>query len=277
MSYKFRLSIVLLFSAAVLTACKEKESIAIDVTSKEVSGYGDTVVVQVKSNTTWTVISDKPWATPSLVSSKGDETVYIVIAPNATGVRNEATVTFKIDEASAKLTIYREAASVIAYKIGDLYPNAENPIGMVYEIVGMGIQGKIISFDEIKSIAWGSGISPTQATDMDYGAMNFQTVKILNKTLDQFPAFAWCESHSKNGRVWYLPACNELRAICENANDINFWLQKIPQAETLRGNIYWSSTESGGNSSRAYAISLTSDTYERGKDSLCAVRAISNF
>jgi hypothetical protein len=282
MSYKFRLSVILLVSAAaILTACKKKDTISIDIASKEVSGYGDTVVVQVKSNTTWYVTSDRIWATPSLISSKGDETVSIVIAPNATGTRNEAVITFKAGEASAKLIIYRDAASIVAYKTGDLFPNAENPIGMVYEIIGMGMHGKIISFVEMKNIAWGSSISPTYATNMDDGFTNFLTVKALNKTLDAFPAFAWCESLSKNGRIWYLPACRDLGAISENISNINAWLQQIPQAVPLRENIYWSSTESGANASRAYAVSLSSgvayDVYEKNKDSLCAVRAVSDF
>jgi len=278
-NHPFKTSAIWLFSViTILVGCKEKDSIKIDIASKEVSGYGDTVFVQVQSNTSWYATSDKMWATPFPISSKENETVKIAIAPNSTGVKDKAVVSFKTSEAVAKLTIYRGESSIIAYKIGAFYPNDVNPIGIVFEITGQGTHGKIISLDEEQDIAWGY-ITPTYATHIDNGIMNWQRIKSINPTLEKFPAFAWCNNREPKERTWYLPAYGELVSISENINTINLSLQKIPTAAPLGVNvIYWSSTESVAISERVYAISLSSSMmYERDKTSLCAVRAISSF
>ena len=278
---RFRLCLLLLFSAmAIVVGCKDKDRISIDVTSKEVSGYGDTVVVHVKSNVLWYVTSDKLWATTSFVSSKGDDILHIAIAVNSTGQKDEAMITFKAGEASAKLVIYRNETTIKVYKVGDLYPDKENPIGMVYEIIHPGMHGKMISLNEADSLAWGSPAS-TNATDINDGYMNFLTIRRINSTLDEFPAFAWCDRHNVNGQMmWYLPSLNELLSISKIVNTLNPFLQQTPNAVRLKAGVYWSSTESGSsnNSNKAYAASLISgDPYEREKHARCIVRAISTF
>ena len=274
-------NLFLLFAAmAILAGCKKDDDrISIDITSKEVSGYGDTVVVNVQANVLWYVISDKTWATPTLTSSSGNETVSIGIAPNSTGKQDQAVLTFKAGKAFATLTIYRNIIMGVVYNIGDLYPDSENPMGMVYEITDWGLHGKIISLDEAQSSIWGR-ISPSYATNMDDGTINWQTIIAANPTLNKVPAFAWCSRYGANWtwQLWYLPAYNELLAISKNARNISSYLQNISGAVPLKDNIYWSSTESASDSNRAYAISIfSSSTYERDKDSLCSVRAISTF
>ena len=282
MNQQIKLGALLLFSTiAVLTGCKEekKDRITIDITSKEVSGYGETVVVYVQSNTFWFVSSDKSWAEPSFVSSEKNDTVYITIAPNSTRKRDQAVILFKAGDASTKLTIYRDEPLYDVYKIGDLYPNAENPIGVVFEIVSPGLQGKIMSLDEAKNLTWGSA-APTYANNMDNGLVNWQTIRSINTTLDNFPAFAWCNSHNNNTHwnTWYLPSYREMNAITENVNVINTSLQKIPAAVPLKEKLYWSSTESAAAPNKVFAVPLSAvSMFEIEKDSLCAVRAVTTF
>jgi len=273
-NHSFRGMLLLLSATIILTGCKEDSSIEIDITSKDVSGYGDVITVQVKSSASWTVTSDKSWATPSMIGSTKDETVEIAIAPNSTGKKDVAIVTFKTGESAAKLTINRAAAAVSIYRVGDFYPDNQNPIGIVFEVINPGIHGKIVSLNEKNLSTWGL-LTCTYATDMEDGSMNLLTIQNINFTLEKFPAFYWCSSQ---GIEWYLPAYRELASISEAADNVNVSLQKIPGAALIKGGIYWSSTESGLTPDKAYAISLSNGIfYEKSKDSLYSVRAITVF
>jgi hypothetical protein len=279
MNQQIKVFTLLFFLAmAGLAGCKkEKDSITIDSTSREVSGDGDSIVIQVEANVLWTVISSKSWARTSLISSNKNETIQVFISPNETEVADEAVLTFKAGEASAKLTIYRSKPSDDIYKVGALYPNKVNPIGVVIEIMPYGKHGTIVSLDEAQ-LPWGS-LSQTHATNMDNGLTNWLAIRSIDPSLNSFPAFAWCcNRYSEYGERWYLPAFRELGIISDNIDILNATLKKTSNAVEIKDNTYWSSTESGSDSNKVYTIVLsTGGIVEKEKNSYCAVRAIADF
>ena len=86
-----------------------------------------------------------------------------------------------------------------------------------------------------------------------------------------FLAAKWCRD---KGASWYLPAKNELKAICNNKDKINNSLTKIGATTLTYG--YWSSTEE--DEFCAWRVYMGSgDTFNNYKNYLIYVRAVSAF
>ena len=107
-------------------------------------------------------------------------------------------------------------ADEIVYKIGDFYPNPNNPktaIGIVYwtKPGTGGKEGKIVSHDSaLKN--WGDSDNINLNTTISTGIRNWDIVKEYDSTLENFPAFKWCED---KGEGWYLPSRYELHTLQE--------------------------------------------------------------
>lgn len=174
------------------------------------------------------------------------------------------------------------ATSADKYAVGDLWPGADAPEGVVFwldtthgeydPVMKKGTKGKIMSLDEA-GLTWGPQ-SSTGATDMNDGVANMTLVKGLG--IAGYPAFKWC---ADKGDKWYLPALNELEFILCAFNgkpavtwDINTdgmpsWSPDITAQNafnaTLTGaggdavnknNYYWTSTENVVNTNFAIYI-----------------------
>ena len=135
-----------------------------------------------------------------------------------------------------------------AYEIGDLYPDNDNPIGVVCDINYSGISGKIVSLDQT-TLAWQTGLpSYVSANDSGDGSKN---------TLPRGSAFAtWIYSH---GSDWYCPARYELTTLSKSIQQINSTLKQIGAAPI--SNFYWSSTQySAEYYDLAYVVVVTDQT-----------------
>ena len=104
-----------------------------------------------------------------------------------------------------------EIANEIIYKIGDLYPNPNNPetvIGIVYWLkdgVG-GREGKIVSFDSaIRN--WGDSNNQNLGTNISTGIINWGIVINRDPTLADFPAFKWCKDKGEGGSCLLDMSC----------------------------------------------------------------------
>ena len=116
------------------------------------------------------------------------------------------------------LTLAAEAKS---YAIGDLFPDADNPVGIVCSISDGGVHGKAFSTDEIRTLAWAIGAAATTeigANDQNSGAANMSIVQATSADWGtNYPAFKWCADHTPiNGHSWYLPAVNEIALLAAN-------------------------------------------------------------
>jgi len=161
--------------------------------------------------------------------------------------------------------------TVPTYKVGDLYPNSTNPIGVVCSTSNDGVNGKIISL-EYKRAKWdemgifSSKYGCTSSTD---GKNN------TSKMPSSSPIKKWISSL---GTGWYCPSTNEWKMIGTNYDVINRAF--VNEGYSLSG-VYWSSTECSANT--AYVVLIHFDRYETGyttyhtKDETNTVRAIKEF
>ena len=126
------------------------------------------------------------------------------------------------------------------YKVGDYY-NENGKQGVVFEVSDGGRHGKIVSLDEAY-LQWctdkqSDKVIALGLTNKSDGKAN--TDKVMQRSdSDQYPAFVWCRN---KGADWYLPAINEVEAICNNKSAINSTLAKY--GAQFKGDWYWSSTE----------------------------------
>ena len=159
----------------------------------------------------------------------------------------------------------------VKYAIGDPYPDATNPIGVVFWLdendptydpaTQKGSKGKIVSLDEpvanwnggtneAGKLQWSTENVTTRATSTSDGAAN--TLKITqtaNYSPTVYPAVAWCVAKN-TGEVtgWYLPAQNELQTLYDAKTNVNSTLRTVGATE-LSLSYYWSGTEDSSTNS----------------------------
>lgn len=139
------------------------------------------------------------------------------------------------------------------YNVGDYYPNAQNPEGIVCYTNDSKQHGKIISFEETKA-QWDISdfSSATGALSGESGAINDKKI-----TDNGHPAAKWCRSL---GTGWFLPARYELTKASHNVSAINKALKEMGHSK-IEG-FYWSSTEHETyGSTLAYIVCMAESNY----------------
>lgn len=125
------------------------------------------------------------------------------------------------------------------YAVGDLYPSAENPEGVVYQVTSNGTHGKIVSLTSSSSIKWDSrdwfSMTSTGGTSTTDGAYNFSLMSYT-----YHPVKTWIVDNL--GAGWYCPAKGELITIADHIQTINNTLSNNGY-QALEHSFYWSSTE----------------------------------
>ena len=201
--------------------------------------------------------------------------VFLAIAVFVIGL----VVFISLNEGKSK-DVKRGSLTTAPYAVGDYY-NENGKEGIVFEVWDGGRHGKIVSLDQTLA-AWDSRVkwdgsegewingTTTYADSESDGKDN--TDKLMSRSDSQyFLAAKWCRD---KGASWYLPAKNELMAICNNRDIINNSLTEVG-AKTLYG-WYWSSTEE--DEFGAWGVDMY-DGRTRGntKDTNRSVRAVSAF
>lgn len=151
------------------------------------------------------------------------------------------------------------------WTIGSLYPNATNPIGIVFWLdstdssyeggaTPKGLKGKIVSLDEADAQWCNDGnIVVGGATSETDGAANTTDVQNSGYSVTTvFPAVAWCvakNATAPKGIYWYLPAIDEMTTLFKwwtadsNGNNSIIASSGVPLATPFNYNLrYWSST-----------------------------------
>ena len=147
------------------------------------------------------------------------------------------------------IDLQEEIADEIRYKIGDFYPNPNNPktaIGVVYWLkpgTG-GKEGKIVSYDSAMK-NWGDSNNRSLGTSISTGIINWDIIINWDPSLDIFPAFKWCR---EKGEGWYLPSRYELHVLNElwsaNQEFMNSNLELINGEPFTSDDVYLASSES---------------------------------
>jgi len=138
------------------------------------------------------------------------------------------------------------------YKIGDIYYEDNEPVGIVYEIQNGGLNGKVVSIEE-DYFFWSYLTDFVGATNTMNGQLNFDTIIEYYKNNEEVSinkeyGIFWTQSTIGDG--WYLPASEELKDIYAKRDIINTSIGKLSgvnnNATELKNtsiDFYWSSTE----------------------------------
>lgn len=183
------------------------------------------------------------------------------------------------------------------YAIGDPYPDATNPIGVVFWLDEndptynpankKGLKGKIVSLDEpienwnsgneAGKLKWSTEQVTTGATSTSDGAANTIAItQTANYSSTVYPAVAWCVEKNTGGVTgWYLPAKDELLTLYYVITTVNSSLQTVGATE-LSPRQYWSSTEDDSTYSFAvhFGGGTTYSTQKRSTYNLRCVREV---
>ncbi len=156
------------------------------------------------------------------------------------------------------------------YKVGDYY-NDGTKEGIVFAVSNSGYSGKIVSLEHNKC-KWSEKVVKTGATSETDGMYNMQKIRSLSNWQNDYPAFAWCASL---GDGWYLPVCDELKAISAQCAAINNTLKAKGKPE-LKKFWHWSSTQYNELRERLVYM-YGGSTGLSSKDDYYYVRAVSAF
>lgn len=83
---------------------RDTETISVSPSSQDVSYLGGEVPINITSNTSWTISSDKDWVTFSETQGSGNKTITATVAPNTTKAKDVATITITTKYAKIQAT-----------------------------------------------------------------------------------------------------------------------------------------------------------------------------
>ena len=96
--------------------------------------------------------------------------------------------------------------------VGEYYPDATNPVGVIYSLSDGGNHGKVISFDEITGFCGPTEEANLGARDLFDGKSNTQAMLNAHKDKPDFQSaysvFWWLLNEKNGGDVnggWYIP------------------------------------------------------------------------
>lgn len=115
------------------------------------------------------------------------------------------------------------------YQVGDAYPHVgfTRKRGVVFEVSNGGKSGKIVGLRRMEGVlVWSTELVFTNISDEDNGRVNMEGFRKLDGKFDKYPAMKWVHSLNRQETtygaqstgVWYLPAQNEMKAVCSEQN-----------------------------------------------------------
>lgn len=150
------------------------------------------------------------------------------------------------------------ATKVVTYAVGDLYPDATNPVGVVCTISDGGVHGKVVNIQETSRLAWSSVKKHLSASSAD-GAVNMSTIQNESDWGTNYPAFKWCADLTpSNGKKWYLLSKDELIGISSSLVTINGAITSAGGATI--GGYYWSSNDDSADDAHYVCLDSTNPT-----------------
>ena len=172
-----------------------------------------------------------------------------------TGLKEQTTYYYQMYAIVDKIYYYGETMSFTTevdtkYKIGDLYPNSQNPIGVVFYASSTGRKGKIVSFDYCENLAWDNN-----GENSESASCSSTTDGSNNKMPEESPVAKWVASH---GEDWYCPSRKELITLNTNLSSVNETLSTM--GYKIHQGLYWSSSQA--TKTKAYFVCVSPSSYE---------------
>ncbi len=195
---------------------------------------GETRKLTIVCNSSWTIKADNDWITFSQTTGEGYAEIDVTIAATNEDIVTTNKITVTCGDLKKEIHITRDYKHV-SYAIGDLYPDSENPIGVVYR---GGKSGRIVALTGAHR-AYSYYYEFSEASNYSDGRENMKAVK-ENSSLSAYPAFNYCNSFGEN---WYFPAYLEVHEIYNSYDIINESITKA--GGTTIGSSIASSTENG--------------------------------
>lgn len=233
---------------------------------------GGVVEIAFACNYEWTVSSSQEWAVVDTKNGVGDGVVKVEVLPSDCDVVTEAKIIIKSGNGDISVLITRDYKHPI-YKVGDLYPDEENPIGIVYHTFNEGKGGWVTALKGGRS-RYSQLEVYTGATSYSDGAFNTKAVQESDYVIYAFPAFEYCINH---GEGWYFPSYLEAQTMLLNRGEVNDKIESIG-GDTI-GTYLGTSTEYHSGKS-VCAVLKSENLVEREylpKGTEVAVRAIMSF
>lgn len=175
---------------------------------------------------------------------------------------------------SPKEQIPEAIVEVKTYRVGDYYDDGSKQ-GVVFEVTGDGLHGKIVSLDQTKDL-WCT--EEQYEKEIIVGTPSYRDGKVnTNRVMARadsanYTAVKWCRT---KGQEWYLPSIEELELLYQVKDEVNKTLQ-YQSADVLQDEYYWSSTEK--NEFWAWRVGMSDGrTYLDLKWYYNSVRAVAAF
>jgi hypothetical protein len=201
---KYLLFIITLAITAI-SCDSEKSTLTISSSAVALDGAGRPQRVVVHTNEPiWEVISEDAW--PIIERDSFD--VIITAASNPTRTPRSARLYIAAGNRFERVSVTQEGS---LHVFGEPYPDAENPIGIIYKVSDGGEHGVIISLDQLSATTWGPE-GTTHETSFTDGKASTRNIIAAHSSDPNFaidyPAFAWVRE--KNGGnldgEWYIPS-----------------------------------------------------------------------
>ena len=207
-----RLGIICMFCA--LVSCggdKEAGYLTISLNEVELDIAGDEVRVEVLSNERLIQSAQSG----NWVNIDRDAEYFVISAgSNPTRTPRKASIYIVAGDKYGIITVSQPGS---LREVGEPYPDAENPVGIIYKLTDGGRHGKVVSLDQGPNTTWGeSNQTNPGARDMWDGKKNtrhmIETYRDAGNFETAYGAFA--RVYAKNGGNldgdWYLPSFYEL-------------------------------------------------------------------
>ena len=290
-----------------VSCSKEEKYLDVSNTDINLDAAGTAQKIKVQTSASiWQIAGETGWV------SIDRDSCFLVISStsNPTRTQRSAKIVIVADGLFERILV-NQPGSIRA--VGEPYPNAENPIGIIYKLTHGGEHGKVISLDQVSHV-WGptSDVNISVARSLDNGKSNtramINTYRERSDFNSTYPAFAWIYNEKNGGDIngeWYIPSFYELNEMhhlltgnaysipttdppnstpgitynIQARDEFNFIMKEyggVPMNyERMQ---YWSSTEYDITRSRVILFGDQSTATSYGAKTLvCGVRAIYEF
>lgn len=209
---------VVLICGILFGACSDNETVlelSLDEVQLDAAGTECEIVVDTDESA-WQVVGNTGW----IIVNRDSCHLKVSAASNPTRAERSLKLIVKAGDKLIWLPVTQAGSS---RAVGELYPDAKNPVGMIYLLLEGGKHGKVVSLDEF---VWGDdAIYGTwgKSNQGNEGARSFtdgksntrymiETYKDESNFMSNYRVFSWVSE--KNGEdlngAWYIPAAFEL-------------------------------------------------------------------
>lgn len=232
------------------------------VTANTTIGTGYIIAATGGSKTVMEITATLNTETAKVVSNVPFERNFKTNISGAYSSKYAATLTVTCDDVWGTPDNEAEIPEVKRYSIGDLFPDDNNPKGIVCSISDGGLHGKAFSTDENRYLAWATGSAATTeigANDQNSGAVNMATIQATGTDWEtNYPAFKWCADHAPiNGHSWYLPAVEEIKLLAANYQQLKAIADVYFSSPGLGGYWYASSEYTASPSENVHCVTVS--------------------